>query len=536
MNAASEEGLFIPPHSIDAERAVLGGVLRHNDALPRIAGILHEADFYAKSNRIIWKAIKGRVVNDAAAPFDVLTIAECMRGDGTLTEAGGIEYLHQLMAASAGAANVKFFAGVVAAHARRREAAAFALTLHERAMAPGADVAAWHAEAADRLAELRLRTDEGASYSLDLEALAAREPSPPGALMAGLPTGYATLLAGHGGIGKSLIVLYLCICMALGRDFFGLPVQRRMVRFLSCEDREAVLHWRLSLICAHLGVDMADLRGWLEIEDLVGHDAIMWRDDPRGSSTTEAYRALAERMRVGKTEVLVADGVNDIFAGNENDRGHVKAFVNAMLALISQDRGALVLIGHVAKAVASGFSSEGYSGSTAWHNAVRARWYLHPETEPGEEGNRPKPTGALLLELQKANHGDEVALRFQWDADAHIFIGQVIGGESRFDRQVQDRSEKQAILASFRSCADAIPPLAVPAAMTGPRTALHVLTARPEFPAALRAGRPAARRFWRHVEELRQMRAIEESSIRRTNRHLTACLAITDEGRRECAE
>ncbi|MCK6385688.1 MAG: AAA family ATPase, partial [Rhodocyclaceae bacterium] len=61
--------------------------------------------------------------------------------------------------------------------------------------------------------------------SLDLEVLAEREPEPPKFIVPDwLPCGYATLLAGHGGVGKSGIALTLAVCIAAGVPFFGLHV------------------------------------------------------------------------------------------------------------------------------------------------------------------------------------------------------------------------------------------------------------------------------------------------------------------------
>ena len=123
---------------------------------------------------------------------------------------------------------------------------------------------------------------------LDLEALAEREPEKPRFIMLDwLPVGYAALLAGHGGVGKSGIALHLAVCVAAGIPFFGIEVDRRRVLYLSCEDRENVLHWRLARICAHAGVNLAGLRGWLEIVDLVGHDCVLWERDPRTGYTVK---------------------------------------------------------------------------------------------------------------------------------------------------------------------------------------------------------------------------------------------------------
>ncbi len=374
--------------------------------------------------------------------------------------------------------------------------------------------------------------------ALDLQALAEREPEKPRFVMPDwLPAGYASLLAGHGGVGKSGIALHLAVCTAAGVPFFGLEVERRRVLYLSCEDRGNVLHWRLARICAHLGVNLAGLRRWLEVVDLVGHDCVLWERDPRTSNTfTPAFGSLEERVREAQIELLVIDGVSDTFAGNENARNDVKRFINTLVALIPPDRGAVLLVGHIAKpTAASSMTSEGYSGSTGWHNSVRARWYLYPESRQDDDGGRPERTGALILELQKSNLGrTDQSMRFRWDDDAHMFLGK-LEGYSAFDRKHQDRTQQASILGALKGCA--APEIVVPTATTGQRTAYHVLSIRPEFPESLKgAGRGKTRRFWRQIEDLRQLRQIEERVYRRENRHTAWQFVLTDEGMRQCAE
>ncbi len=366
--------------------------------------------------------------------------------------------------------------------------------------------------------------------ALDLEALAERDPEPPKFIIPDwLPCGYVTLLAGHGGVGKSGIALHLAVCIATGMPFFGMEVQRRRVMYLACEDREGVLHWRLARICSHLGLDLAKLRGWLQVLDLVGRETILWDRNPRtGYTVTPAYGSLSERVKEQSTQVLFVDGVSDAFGGNENARSEVKSYVNSLLALVSPDEGAVHLIGHVNRPTAAGnATTEGYSGSTAWHNAVRARWYLFPETRQGEDGERAERTGDLILELQKSNLGrTDQSMRVTWNETAGMFLGREIIGASASDRAERDRVDREALLAVLASAAAAD---YVPAATTGRRTAFHVLSVRPGFPGSITSDKSGRRRFWRLVEQLRSMRLIEESSIRRRNRHATAILVPTTE-------
>lgn len=368
-------------------------------------------------------------------------------------------------------------------------------------------------------------TDEsGWPACIDLRGLARRAPRPPRFIIADwLPCGYSTLLAGHGGVGKSGIALHLAACIAWGQHFFGLPTEQRRILYLSCEDREDIVHWRLKHICDFEGIALADLAGRLEMIDLVGRDSILYARDPgTGTTRTAAYAMLAERMHALQIEVLFVDGVSDAFAGNENAKTEVKQFVNSLLALIPAQSGAVMLIGHVAKPAASApNTSEGYSGTTGWHNAVRARWYLYPETEPGDDwssGGRLNRTGHLQLELQKTNHGAmDKSLRFHWDNRARLFVGEMTqSSASAAGRASQEADEKQGILAAGRAAV--AKGLTVPAAMTGPNTAFNVLSADPLFPQALRS--PSARaRFQRVLREMLNAQTIKTEQYASASRH-----------------
>lgn len=378
--------------------------------------------------------------------------------------------------------------------------------------------------------------DTGWPHAIDLAALSRVEPERPKFIIDDwLPVGYASLLAGHGGVGKSGIALELSVCIAAGIPFCGMPTARRRVLYLSCEDRESVLHWRLNRICAHNRVDLESLAQWLHIVDLVGRDVVLWERDPRsGNTITPGFNSLTERMERSGCELLVVDGISDTFGGNENARTDVKRYVNSLVSLIPQQSGAVLLVGHISKPSASNAStSEGYSGSTGWHNSVRARWYLYPETERGEESDRPERTGKLLLELQKSNLGrTDQEMHFAWDDTEQLFVGQP-AATSHFDRKQQERTERRGILEALKACGNA--GTIVPEAMQGPRTAYFVLSQRPEFPDSLKGGgRAKTNRFRRYIEQMRQSCFIASAQYRRNDRHTATKLDITQEGMREC--
>ncbi len=350
--------------------------------------------------------------------------------------------------------------------------------------------------------------------AVDFTLLAGRDPAPPRFIVDDwLPAGYATLMAGHGGVGKSGIALHLAVCMALGRPFFGLAVSQRRVMYLSCEDRENVLHWRLARICAFEGVSIADLAGNLELVDLVGQDTVLYRT-PRAdrADATYAMGALMHRFAVAQHDVLFVDGISDTFGGNENDKIDVKQYVNSLIRLIDPNDGAVVLIGHVNKQTAGGDAgaNEGYSGTTGWHNSVRARWYLYPETIK-DDGNTVR-TGTLSLDLQKSNLGvSDRSLKFNWDEVHHMFVGETVAPESQFDRTVRERQERAMVIGIISQiCRNGG---RVPSTTMGRRTTWHVISAHPDCPEALQ-NRGSVNRFNRMIEGMKHMAELVEQISR----------------------
>ena len=115
MNAPSHdpqlESLKVPPHSIEAEQSVLGGLLLDNAAWDRIADFLAQSDFYRYDHRIIYEHI-GRLIA-ATRPADVVTVYEALTTSGKAEEVGGLAYLNALAQNTPSAANIRRYAEIV---------------------------------------------------------------------------------------------------------------------------------------------------------------------------------------------------------------------------------------------------------------------------------------------------------------------------------------------------------------------------------------------------------------------------------------
>ncbi|PSQ92788.1 MAG: replicative DNA helicase [Proteobacteria bacterium SW_6_67_9] len=101
----------MPPHSIEAEQAVLGGLMLANDAWDRVADRVHEEDFYRREHRLLYRAI-GELA-DRDQPRDVVTVSEWLGQRGELDSVGNLAYLARLAEETPSAANITAYADIV---------------------------------------------------------------------------------------------------------------------------------------------------------------------------------------------------------------------------------------------------------------------------------------------------------------------------------------------------------------------------------------------------------------------------------------
>ena len=86
--------LKVPPHSIEAEQAVLGGLMLDNNAWERVLDQVSDGDFYRHDHRLIFRAV--HKLADANQPFDVVTLHEQLDKEGLSSQVGGLAYLAEL--------------------------------------------------------------------------------------------------------------------------------------------------------------------------------------------------------------------------------------------------------------------------------------------------------------------------------------------------------------------------------------------------------------------------------------------------------
>lgn len=128
------ENLRTPPHSLEAEQSVLGGLLLDNAAWDRVADVMVEADLYRFDHRLIFQHIIKLI--DQQKPADVVTVFESLQTAGKAEDAGGLAYLNALAQNTPSAANIRRYAEIVRDRAVLRKLVTVADTIATTALNP----------------------------------------------------------------------------------------------------------------------------------------------------------------------------------------------------------------------------------------------------------------------------------------------------------------------------------------------------------------------------------------------------------------
>jgi hypothetical protein len=179
----------------------------------------------------------------------------------------------------------------------------------------------------------------------------------------------------------------------------------------SAEDDMAVMQLRLSRYMKVLGIDRSEPKGWLTVLDATECDNVLFAGDEKlGGRTTKRFAWLARQVEQAGAGVLIFDNASDAMDANENDRAKVRQFLSALKRVAS----AVLLLAHVdaSSSMAEPGKAKGYSGSTAWHNSARSRWFMYRDDESDQ----------IVLSLPKVNYsraGTEAVIR--WNDTNRLF-------------------------------------------------------------------------------------------------------------------
>ncbi|MBK8016946.1 MAG: replicative DNA helicase [Betaproteobacteria bacterium] len=234
--------LKLPPHSVEAEQAVLGGLLLENSAWDRIGDLITEDDFYRADHRLVWRHISRLI--EASRPADVLTAAESLERSDELEKAGGLAYVAMLAENTPSAANIRRYAEIVRERSIMRKLVEVGTSIADSAYQPaGRDAAKLLDEAEAKVFEIAEAGSRGKQGFQAIPHLLTQVVERIDMLynrdnpndVTGVPTGYTDLdemtsgmqpgdlviVAGRPSMGKTALSLNIAENVALDA---GLPV------------------------------------------------------------------------------------------------------------------------------------------------------------------------------------------------------------------------------------------------------------------------------------------------------------------------
>lgn len=329
--------LRIPPHSIEAESSVLGGLLLDNAAWDRVGDLLTDQDFYRYEHRMIYAAI-GILIN-GSKPADVITVFEQLQSQGKAEEVGGLGYLNSLAQYVPSAGNIRRYAEIVRERSILRKLVTASDEISTNAFNPkGRPVAAILDEAEQKIfniGEEGARTKQG-FQSMDtlvvdlLDRVQEMADNPND--VTGVPTGFYDLdrmtagfqagdlivLAARPSMGKTALAINIAEHVALNE---GLPVA-----VFSMEMGAAQLAVR---IVGSIGrIDQSHLRTgkltdeeWPRLTEAIEKlRTISLHIDESAGLTSSELRANARRLsrQCGKLGLIVVDYLQ-LMSGSSSD-------------------------------------------------------------------------------------------------------------------------------------------------------------------------------------------------------------------------
>ena len=248
--------LALPPHSVEAEQAVLGSLLISDAAWPLLANSLDASDFYRTDHRTTYCAIAA--LHADGKSVDYVTVSDYLDRMGTLAAAGGLTYIGRLARDTPTAANVETYAAAVRERAALRRLREIAAQLIANVTAPDERTAAeLSAEAQEQLHRLqsRARTGKGLIGAQQLvrelcDDLDRRAEGPKGLrlglpdfddLTTGLEPGDLAVIAGRPGMGKTALLVSIAstVSESAGVAVFSaeMPAQQLMRRSVALQTR-----------------------------------------------------------------------------------------------------------------------------------------------------------------------------------------------------------------------------------------------------------------------------------------------------------
>ncbi|MDR3158718.1 MAG: replicative DNA helicase [Zoogloeaceae bacterium] len=332
--------LRLPPHSIEAEQSVLGGLLLDNAVWDRLIGQIADADFYRDEHRRIFRQISALL--GANQPADVLTVAEALENAGERAHTGGLAYLGELANNTPSAANIVRYAEIVRERAIRRKLIAISDEIAAKALNPqGCETRELLDEAEARIFEIAEKGARANDSFVHIHPLLTQmiehtqelfDSDNPGNItgiatgfadldekMSGLQPGDLIVVAGRPSMGKTAFALNIAEHVAVRE---GLPVGVFSMEMGGSQLAMRMLASSARVDSQHLRTGRLHDEEWEKIADAMKplHNAPLYIDETGGLNPHE-LRSRARRLhsRNGSLGLIVIDYIQLMSSVRQNE-------------------------------------------------------------------------------------------------------------------------------------------------------------------------------------------------------------------------
>ena len=335
--------LRVPPHSIEAESSVLGGLLLDNAAWDRVNDLLGEGDFYRYEHRLIYGAMAALI--NGSRPADVITVFEQLQSQGKAEETGGLAYLNSLAQYVPSAGNIRRYAEIVRERAILRKLVAASDEIATNAFNPqGRPVATILDESEQKIFNIgeegsRMKRGFQAMDSLVVDLLdrvqeMADNPNdvtgvPTGfydldRMTAGLQAGDMIVLAARPSMGKTAFAINIAEHVALNE---GLPVAVFSMEMGASQLAVRIVGSIGRINQGHLRTGKLTDEEWPRLTEAIERlRQISLHIDETPGLTPSELRANARRLarQCGKLGLIVVDYLQ-LMSGSSSDGGDNRA-------------------------------------------------------------------------------------------------------------------------------------------------------------------------------------------------------------------
>lgn len=159
-----------PPHSIETEQSVLGGLMLDNHSWDKVADLINEDDFYRHDHRLIYKHICKLIENNK--PADVVTVAESLENSAELQNVGGLAYIGAIVQSTPSAANIRRYAEIIRERSVMRQLAQVGAQISDASYNPaGRSAATLLDEAESKVFDIAEEGARGKEGFVDIQPL-----------------------------------------------------------------------------------------------------------------------------------------------------------------------------------------------------------------------------------------------------------------------------------------------------------------------------------------------------------------------------